>query len=59
MQTVLVGNNIEANKTSQLIEYAKKLKLKVNYNEEVGLYIVCPNAKIAKEISKKIKELKK
>lgn len=57
MQTVLVGNGIEANKTSKLIEYVKKLNLKVNYNEEVGLYVECPNVKIAKEIKNKIKEL--
>ncbi len=59
METILVGNALQPLKKDELIKFVQKHNSKIYYHETFGMYIECYDRKVAKEIAKKLEELKK
>ena len=59
MITVIAGNNMTPEKKQKLIEFANENNVTVSHNSNGGMNIECPNLKIANQVSKKVRELKK
>ena len=58
METILVGNTLKPLQKDELIKFAQKHNSKTFYHQTFGMYIECYDRKAAKEIAKKLEELK-